>query len=302
MCISKSKILEKGFKSMDKNPVQFIADRSQENFRWVKIVLNILKNKTSTKDFQEVVETIPKDLRDIYDQLLTRLDASGSLELALMIIRCVLFPIQTLNIGEIEVAVNILQGDVIDLRDLAYTARSILSPPPDSLLDGRKWRERLFPRNENEITYKQGWTFQYSGDGEVRHNITLEQLQELADATTYNSNISVQCGNYAFSEQVAGSDHCIQSFQNAIDEQPECWQLYEGLGSYYEQNGKREDTIRCYSETMKVDTKNPASAAFGHWNLVPEKKEEEDGDSDGAIEAWKTGVANVPDKFAGMRW
>ncbi|KAG4444253.1 hypothetical protein IFR05_000228 [Cadophora sp. M221] len=486
-CILKSKILEKGFKSMEKDPVQFIADKSQGNFLWVKIVLNILKNKTSTKDFQEVIETIPKDLEDVYDQLLTRLDASGSLGLALTIIRCVLFPIRALSIGEIEVAVNILQGDVIDLKDFvesycgsflrvipgktsglyivhetfrsyittrtsskekcilpgsshaqlatacvaclgeqentevdpfrayaaeywlehlasfmidstqtsreevsslieyiraflqssgslrdwmkqyvflctepyvlgfrvasmhdivvdlfkdhsenpwdddfrhrvsddflyiwintdwkevdtakyvlegAYTARSILSPPPDSLLDGGKRRERLFPRNENKITYNQGWTFQYSGDAEIRHKITLGQLQELADAANYNNNIGVQCGNHAFGELVAGSDHCIQNFQNAIDEQPECWHLYEGLGSYYEQHGKREDAIRWYAEAIKVDTKNPASASFNHWSLVAEKKEE-DGDVDGAVEAWKLGVANVPDNFADRYW
>lgn len=511
-CVSKSKILEKGFKTVEKDPAEFIAEKSQGNFLWVKIVLNILKNKSSTKDFQEVIETIPKDLEDVYDQLLTKLDASGSLELALTLIRCVLFPVRPLTIGEAEVAVNILLGDIIDLRDFvesycgsflrvipgkasglyivhetfrsyittatsskekcilpgsshvqlatacvgclgepenieldpfrsysaeywldhiadflhdssqapgadvlrlvhkthgflsssealrkwmeqysflcnekyligyrianmhdivmdfvtahanvppehglldakktqdipptlafmslftvgnnlrdrvcdeflyvwintnwqeaetakymiegAYTARSILTPPPDTLQSGGKRRERLMEWNEEQTAHKQGWKFQYSGGGDYHHTITIEELKDLATAAKYNDSIGVQRGNYAFGEAMVKSDHCVQSFQNAIDEDPECWHLHEGLGKYYERNDKREDAIICYAEAMKVDPKNPASAAFDHWKLVSAIKEE-NSDTDGAIEAFKAGVANVPDKDSHRYW
>ncbi|KAK0127568.1 hypothetical protein ONS96_007099 [Cadophora gregata f. sp. sojae] len=107
--------------------------------------------------------------------------------------------------------------------------------------------------------------------------------------------------NHAFGEFAAGSDHCIRNFHNAIDKWPECWHLQEGLGKYFEQNGRKEDAIRFYVEAMKVDTNLPLSAAFDHWKLIAESKEES-GDTEGAIEAWKTGAAHVPDDAAHQYW
>ena len=66
MHVSKFRVLQKGFKSLAKDPSEFIAEKSQGNFQWVKIALDILKKKASVKDFEEVINTTPKDLERVY--------------------------------------------------------------------------------------------------------------------------------------------------------------------------------------------------------------------------------------------
>jgi hypothetical protein len=117
MRVSGSKTLENGFKSMSKNPSDFIAEKSQGNFLWVRIVLDILKDTPTLKDFRNVIHAIPKDLSDVYEQVLTKLESAGSLDLALIVLRLVLFSVRPLTMDELEVATGILVGRVSDLRE-----------------------------------------------------------------------------------------------------------------------------------------------------------------------------------------
>jgi hypothetical protein len=117
MRVTGSKTLENGFKSMSKAPSDFIAEKSQGNFLWVRIVLDILKETSTLKDFQNVIDTIPKDLGDVYDQLLTKLESAGSLDLALVVLRFVLFSVRALTVDELEIATGILVGGISDLRE-----------------------------------------------------------------------------------------------------------------------------------------------------------------------------------------
>jgi hypothetical protein len=96
--VSESKILEKGFKAMSQSPSNFIAERSQGNFLCVKIILDMLKDKTSSKDSLDVIETIPKDISDVYNQILSKLKRARSLELVLMILKFVLYSERLLTI------------------------------------------------------------------------------------------------------------------------------------------------------------------------------------------------------------
>jgi hypothetical protein len=95
------------------NASEFLSEKSRGNFLWVKLVLDALKRKASGKDFQQVIDTLPKDLEGVYEQVLQRLESRGSLKLALTIFRCVLYSRRPLTIVEMEVAVGLMTEDNI---------------------------------------------------------------------------------------------------------------------------------------------------------------------------------------------
>lgn len=513
--VSKSNNLEKGFQSLGKDPGEFLAEKSQGNFLWVNIVLNILKDKASVKAFQDVIDTIPKEIEDVYDQLLNKIESRGELVTVLAILKCVLYSFQVVTLPELEVAVALLSDKVIDLTDFVEmncgtflgllpgkntglyivheTFRSYITNPSSSkarcllsasshaqltsacldcllepddadlnafrdyatmqwlehfadLLDdtdqvsdsevltllqklhaifasevplrnwmlryvtlkcqaGDGWRVGLHIANIHTIIFtflildtfthldshqptlqndraqtreacawaksikaggnelaktlstnfasvwlntnwktvetakhvlrgalstasllgqppftkesatirpdtkttkdaisgrRRGRQF-YIDRGRYLYDGSVEEFSSLALSAGFNRQIGVQVGNFAFAELVAGSDHCIKSFQSAIDEYPECWHLHEGLGNYYKQQGRIENAIRCYAEAIKLDPNTPKSAAFDYWKLIASSKEES-GDKDGALDALRRGAYEAPDSEAYRYW
>src|SRR5580700_7104032 len=75
--VSNSNNLEKGFQSLCKDPGEFLAEKSRGNPLWVNIVLNILKDKSSVRAFQDVIDMIPKEVENVYDQLLSKIEFRG---------------------------------------------------------------------------------------------------------------------------------------------------------------------------------------------------------------------------------
>lgn len=112
-CVAKSEGLEKGFQMLNLNPSKFLSGKARGNFLWVKLVLNMLKRKTSEKDFKQVIDTLPKDLEEVYEQLLQRLESRGSLMLALAIFKCVIYSKLSLSIAEMEIAIGLIMEDNI---------------------------------------------------------------------------------------------------------------------------------------------------------------------------------------------
>ncbi|KAJ9132244.1 Tetratricopeptide-like helical [Pleurostoma richardsiae] len=117
-CLSRSKTLQKGFEKLDLNASEFLTEKSQGNFLWVKLVLDTLKRKTSARDFQQVIETLPRDLEGVYKQVLQRLESRDRLTLALTVFRCVLCSMRPMTLAEVEIAVGlILEDSVFDIED-----------------------------------------------------------------------------------------------------------------------------------------------------------------------------------------
>lgn len=116
-CVSKSKNLEKGFKALNINAPEFLSEKSKGNFLWVRLVLDSLKRKAWGRDFQNVIDTLPKNLEGIYEQVLQRLESRESLKLAMMIFRCILHSKRALTVAEMEVMTGLMMEDeVIDIQ------------------------------------------------------------------------------------------------------------------------------------------------------------------------------------------
>src|SRR5205085_6061981 len=116
-CVSKSKNLEKGFKALNINAPEFLSEKSKGNFLWVRLVLDSLKRKAGGRDFQNVIDTLPKNLEGIYEQVLQRFESRESLKLAMMIFRCVLHSKRALTVAEMEVMTGLMMEDeVIDIQ------------------------------------------------------------------------------------------------------------------------------------------------------------------------------------------
>jgi hypothetical protein len=67
----------------------------------VKSALKV-QDKSSAKDFREVIEASSKALGDGYYRLLTMLESAGSLRMAPAISRCVLFSMRPPTVHETE--------------------------------------------------------------------------------------------------------------------------------------------------------------------------------------------------------
>lgn len=117
--VSQSSVLQKGFDKLEKNePAKFVSDKSQGNFLWVAITLGLLEKKSvSAKSFQAGIDNIPESLGQVYDELLRRLDAAGTLGLVRVILGCVLFSMSPLTIETLHAATAILYEDVFNFEE-----------------------------------------------------------------------------------------------------------------------------------------------------------------------------------------
>ncbi|KAK3391181.1 hypothetical protein B0H63DRAFT_508378 [Podospora didyma] len=109
--VSEKKSLERGFKSLNIDAAEFLSEKSNGNFLWVKLVLDTLKDTTSGSDFRSVIDLLPKDLEAIYERFFRRLESRGNLELALTILKCVLHSKRPLTMPEMESMVSLILGD-----------------------------------------------------------------------------------------------------------------------------------------------------------------------------------------------
>jgi hypothetical protein len=117
MRVNKSKGLQKGFARINNNASDFLSEKSQGNFLWVVIVLNLLERAPSAKVFQKTIETLPKGIVGVYDRVLDKLIAAETFEMASAILVCVLFSFRPMTIMELQVAIGLLLDEVLDLQD-----------------------------------------------------------------------------------------------------------------------------------------------------------------------------------------
>lgn len=117
MRVNKSKGLQKGFARINKDASDFLSEKSQGNFLWVSIVLNLLDRTPSVKAFQKAIETLPKGIAGVYDRVLDKLVTAETFEMASAILVCVLFSVRPMTIAELQVAVGLLVDEVLDLQE-----------------------------------------------------------------------------------------------------------------------------------------------------------------------------------------
>ena len=116
MRVSKSQNLSRGFARLGKEPSIFITQKSNGNFLWVSVVLGLLERTPSTKSFQGVIDTLPESLSGMYDRVLDRLEAAQTLDVTLAILEYVLFSMVPLTIEQLQLAVGLIQDEVLDLQ------------------------------------------------------------------------------------------------------------------------------------------------------------------------------------------
>ncbi|KAF8244389.1 hypothetical protein K440DRAFT_663489 [Wilcoxina mikolae CBS 423.85] len=116
MRVTKSKALQKGFFRLQKDPADFLSEKSQGNFLWVSIVLNLLERTPSAKAFQKAIETLPKGIVGVYEKVVDKLVAAETWEMAEAILVCVLFGARPMTMSELTVAVGLLVDEVLDLE------------------------------------------------------------------------------------------------------------------------------------------------------------------------------------------
>jgi tetratricopeptide (TPR) repeat protein len=489
-CVKGSRNLEKGFKALGINPSEFLSEKSKGNFLWVKLMLDALKKKTSLKEFQAIIDKLPKDLEGLYDQVLQRLEARDCLSRALTVFRCIVYSCRPMTIPELEVAVGlILDDEVFDIEAwvddecgailrktpttpttfyIAHeTFRSfITSPSPNameyridsrsshlqiekacleclmdleqpelqrlrnyavanwlehlheifshiprttaeellpllsrirdfiesdvavqewmkdycsdtadayriaslmasfhnfltgfvssssrvngldqdpgaediivwmtSLLEGQEFRSRILSNfyhtwlrtNWKELDLaqwivravvrldhllvslsgppgespSQGWESWSVSQDNTRASADL--IREMAVSADFQDHIGIQCGNFAIGLLEADSSECAKYFQDAIDDCPEQWHLYEGLASYYSGSGNDSRAIEALEKALAADTKKYPSSAFNLAKLRAEAKETEE-DLEGAVQALKQGLERSSEADASKYW
>ncbi|KAF8539144.1 hypothetical protein BDD12DRAFT_883109 [Trichophaea hybrida] len=116
MRVTKSKALQKGFSRLQKDPTDFLSEKSQGNFLWVSIVLNLLERTPGAKAFQKAIETLPKGIVGVYEKVVDKLIAAESWEMAEAILVSVLFSARPMTMSELTVAVSLLVDEVLDLE------------------------------------------------------------------------------------------------------------------------------------------------------------------------------------------
>lgn len=109
--VDASKNLDRGFRALGIEAAEFLSAKSNGNFLWVRLVLDSLQDRSSVSEFQTAMDTLPKDLETMYEQLLRGLESRGHLELVLAIFRCVLYSKRPLTISETEAMASLMMGD-----------------------------------------------------------------------------------------------------------------------------------------------------------------------------------------------
>lgn len=131
--LARSPVLRKGFDRLqEKEPEKLLSEKAHGNFLWVAVSLGLLeKNSASTKAFQATIDNIPDSLSQVYDQLLDRLYRAGTLELARVILGCILCSMSPLTVESLYAATTILYEDVIDFQEfIELECGSFLSITP----------------------------------------------------------------------------------------------------------------------------------------------------------------------------
>jgi hypothetical protein len=129
MRVSKSRNLKRGFQRSGKDPISAVVEKSQGNFLWASVVLNILEKTASARAFQAALDKLPAGIAGVYDRLLDKLEAAGTLDVAMAILECVLFPLArknfieapNLTIPELQAAVGQLEDEILDLEEFVRT-------------------------------------------------------------------------------------------------------------------------------------------------------------------------------------
>jgi tetratricopeptide (TPR) repeat protein len=57
-------------------------------------------------------------------------------------------------------------------------------------------------------------------------------------------------------------DLAIEYFQSAIDDNPDCWQAYVGLGNCYYYKKKLQDSLKAYEKALKINPDNSELTRF----------------------------------------
>lgn len=116
--ISTSLFLQNGFNGLNDGPEMLLAEKAQGNFLWVVTLLRLLdKPSLSIKQFQALLADVPEPLNQVYVEVLDRLDQNGSLELVMIVLRCVLFSVSPLTVEMLQAAVSKIHGEIISFRE-----------------------------------------------------------------------------------------------------------------------------------------------------------------------------------------
>ncbi|KAI7973366.1 hypothetical protein EIK77_008275 [Talaromyces pinophilus] len=116
--VSESAVLHRGFDSLGQHAETLIVEKGQSNFLWASTVLSLLdKPGLTTQEFRDLLSDNPSKLNQVYTEVLDRIDEAGSLELARIVVGCVLFSQSTLTIEALETMVSILHGEVYAFRE-----------------------------------------------------------------------------------------------------------------------------------------------------------------------------------------
>jgi tetratricopeptide (TPR) repeat protein len=114
---------------------------------------------------------------------------------------------------------------------------------------------------------KPGWTWRFPSSMSTQWIVSPEQLAVIATNGGYDSFVGVQAGNYAVGELHAKSLHCVQSFQSAIDENPEGRYLYESLGNWYKRQNDEVNAVKYYGKAIELDPEVPPNCAEDYYTL-----------------------------------
>lgn len=77
-----------------------------------------------------------------------------------------------------------------------------------------------------------------------------DQVDKFAKLGDFKPFIGVQAANFAFGGHQSGHEGTPRYFLSAIDEHPEWWYLYEGLGKWYYRVNRKEEAVEAFKEAM----------------------------------------------------
>ena len=107
-----------------KDLVELILRKSNGNFLWTRLVIKELEEALSQQRINEILESVPRGIDQLYERILTNIIASpGNSELVMIILKWVVCAARPLTVEELREALRLDVGEV--LPQLEKTAGSI---------------------------------------------------------------------------------------------------------------------------------------------------------------------------------
>ena len=105
--------LRDGFSSLEVDPTMFFTSKANGIFLWVSVVLDVLERAVSTKALKQSLEEVHPTMNSIYDDIFTRAEQRGSLELIMEILHWTVIVPTPFTVRQMAVAVEISLGDKV---------------------------------------------------------------------------------------------------------------------------------------------------------------------------------------------